>query len=436
MSAEVADSDINSHETEPQSSNPVEEIITKVEESRAADYPDEFIDGILSGQDKTTHDALLMLDPNILDDLAHAETALDDGLLYFESGESYTEVPNKTETAPKASGESSKGKVFEQLARDPASLFTEENGAYTMKFEKGSAAERYLQIQDVINSNYKKEGYYLKKTVKSDRDTTDKEIAYGWNADEKTFTDKDGHRMVILSGDTVNVYKHGEKADMAAEKTKAEARTATKEAPVEIPIESSQKVTDYLDMLSKMDFSKENKDLKRDDLISNINDLLTRENVSKADQTKLEAYRTQLLGKEDEEDNSKRAEKLSAEWQEVFKGISGLIQEVESVSKSKIDLVVESSGPRENNKALILKSGDREIKITVTPYLIGPKNYSEKGASTYLAQAKEGGKILFDQYGKTTSKDREFPNPEEAVKFAANWVAKTNGYNIRIAKAA
>jgi hypothetical protein len=334
------------------------------------------------------------------------------------SGEAAPSAPDAKE-APKKSV-SSRKTVLESLKKNPGALFSEEDGTYTMLFPKKSAAEKHLQIQDVVADKYKDGSYYLQK----DGDST----VYDWN-DDKTppsFYDTEGNRLLIFADDKVHVYKHADARTDAAPKTGATAEAPADAMQVVWKDEtiSPAKVSELIKTLdtNKDSFKGiDDKGLKRDDLISKIDLALASDQLSTTSRVKLEAYRTELNAYELQEDG-KRSEKLSAAWEKEFANVAKIIDAAKTKNPN-FEFNIESRGPHENNKILTLKAGGREAKIKISVWPLGKPDYGPNGATMEWDTARENGKNVMGKVLYKENLPKSFNSVDSITRTVTEWVS-------------
>lgn len=328
--------------------------------------------------------------------------------------------------APKKSV-SSRKTVLESLKKNPGALFSEEDGTYTMLFPKKSAAEKHLQIQDVVADKYKDGNYYLQKDGDS--------AVYEWNADATppSFYQKEGdefvagddnglNRLKIYADDKVHVYKHAEAHTDAAPEAEAPAdamQVVWKDETI-----SPAKVSELVKTLdaNKGEFKNiDDKGLKRDDLISKIDLALASDQLSTTSRVKLEAYRAELDAYELQEDG-KRSEKLSAAWEKEFANVAKIIDAAKTKNPN-FEFNIESRGPHENNKILTLKAGGREAKIKITVWPLGKPDYGPNGATMEWDTARENGKNVMGKVLYKENLPKSFNSVDSITRTVTEWVS-------------
>ncbi len=341
------------------------------------------------------------------------------------SGEAAPSAPDAKE-APKKSV-SSRKTVLESLKKNPGALFSEEDGTYTMLFPKKSAAEKHLQIQDVVADKYKDGSYYLQKDGDS--------AVYEWNADTNppSFYQKEGdefvagddnglNRLKIFADDKVHVYKHADAHTDAAPEAEAPAdamQVVWKDETI-----SPAKVSELVKTLdaNKGEFKNiDDKGLKRDDLISKIDLALASDQLSTTSRVKLEAYRTELDAYELQEDG-KRSEKLSAAWEKEFANVAKIIDAAKTKNPN-FEFNIESRGPHENNKILTLKAGGREAKIKISVWPLGKPDYGPNGATMEWDTARENGKNVMGKVLYKENLPKSFNSVDSITRTVTEWVS-------------
>lgn len=403
-------------------------------EQGAKPFPKEFLDS-LTQEEKDIITEEVNMDSDTLENLKHVlynlEVAFDEwenpstsDATEDEAGES-TDVGEANQERSRESREKSRGmsreKVLADLLENPDKYFKEEDGVYTMLFPKGSAAEKYIQIQHIINKNYENSDYFIQKVQDGEGKI------YEWNADKipASFYDGDGNRLLIYSGDVVKVYKHGETP--SGEQSTAAEQTGEAVNLVGRPDEkSSAKVEALMKEISENPHNliKEGKGDRpsRDDLIAKIDMALATEQISEKDKEDMLMARELLSSKETAEDSKERHKKLSAAWEKEYKNIVDIIAAAKAKNPN-LEFDIESRGPRENNKILTLKANGREAKIKITVWPLGKADYSPQGATKVWDTARENGKNVMADVLYKQKLPKAYDSVDEITRTVTEWVS-------------
>lgn len=342
-------------------------------------------------------------------------------------------APSKESTEAPKRKTSSRSEVLKSFEKNPEAMVKDEDGTLKMLFKRGSAADRYLQIQDAAPDKYKDGTYYLSKEGA--------EGVYEWNADANppSFYLSDGkgefirngkdelQRLIIRGGDTINTHKYQDTPTVAAPETYAPADTMSvvwrDETLNPAKVEELIKTLDS----KKGEFKNLNdKDLKRDDLISKIDLALASDQLSSTSRQKLESYRGQLDAYELQEDG-KRSEKLSAAWEKEFANVAKIVAAAKAQNPN-LEFNIESRGPHENNKIITLtdKVSGREAKVKITVWPLGKADYSPKGATMVWDTAREGGKNVMADVLYKKHLPKSYESVDELTRTAIEWVGKVD----------